>query len=137
MINEVIETLKAYTDGKDNAGKVEISVMQLNRIIKALEQQPTDAISRQAVLEAFGLSEKSRKYGGDHSGYDTLMKYEIQGILEDLPSVTAQRKMGHWEEIDIKGQRVNCCSVCGLSNGTIYPYNYCPNCGAKMQEVEK
>lgn len=59
-------------------------------------QQPCeDCISRQEALEAFGLSEKTRKYGGDHSGYDTLMKYEIQDILEDLPSVTPKEKTGH------------------------------------------
>ena len=46
-----------------------------------------DCISRQQALDAFGLSEKTRKYGGDHSGYDTMMLYEIQDILEDLPSV--------------------------------------------------
>ena len=46
-----------------------------------------DCISRQQALDAFGLSEKTSKYGGDHSGYDTMMLYEIQDILEDLPSV--------------------------------------------------
>ena len=45
-----------------------------------------DLISRQAAIDAFGLSEKTRKYGGDHSGYDTRMLYEIQDILEGLPS---------------------------------------------------
>ena len=45
-----------------------------------------DLIDRQAALDAFGLSEKTRKYGGDHSGYDTRMLYEIQNVLEDLPS---------------------------------------------------
>ena len=38
MIKEAIEKLKAYTAGKQNVDKVEISVLQLNRIIKALEQ---------------------------------------------------------------------------------------------------
>ena len=46
-----------------------------------------DLISRYAAIEAFGLSEKTRKYGGDHSGYDTMMLYEIQNVLEGLPSV--------------------------------------------------
>lgn len=45
----------------------------------------TDLISRQAALDAFGLSEKTRKYGGDHSGYGTRMLYEIQDVLEGLP----------------------------------------------------
>jgi len=45
----------------------------------------SDCISRQAAIDAFGLSEKTRKYGGDHSGYDTRMLYEIQDVLEGLP----------------------------------------------------
>ena len=46
----------------------------------------SDLIDRQAAIDAFGLSEKTRKYGGDHSGYDTRMLYEIQDTLESLPS---------------------------------------------------
>lgn len=51
-----------------------------------------DYISRQAALDAFGLSEKTRKYGGDHSGYDTMMLYEIQDVIEVLPSVTPKQR---------------------------------------------
>ena len=51
----------------------------------------SDLISRQDALDAFGLSEKTRKYGGDHSGYDTRMLYEIQGVLEGLPSAQPER----------------------------------------------
>ena len=39
-------------------------------------------IRKQDALDAFGLSEKTRKYGGDHSGYDTRMLYEIQDTIE-------------------------------------------------------
>lgn len=46
-----------------------------------------DTISRQEAIEAFGLSEKTRKYSGDHSGYNTMMLYEIQDILEGLPQM--------------------------------------------------
>lgn len=44
----------------------------------------TEYIRRQDVLDAFGLSEKTRKYGGDHSGYDTRMLYEIQDTIESI-----------------------------------------------------
>ena len=117
-IDEAISLLKQYID-YNNPDIPDFYTMEeaCKVVIEALENQPTDAvdrvtikeyldsfgkdtndtlqtcencISRQAALEAFGLSEKSRKYGGDHSGYDTLMKYEIQDILEDLPSVTPQ-----------------------------------------------
>ena len=56
------------------------------RTNKRTETHACDLISRQAAIDAFGLSEKTRKYGGDHSGYDTRMLYEIQDILEGLPS---------------------------------------------------
>ena len=46
----------------------------------------SDLIDRYMAIDAFGLSEKTRKYGGDHSGYDTRMLYEIQDVLEGLPS---------------------------------------------------
>ena len=46
-------------------------------------------INRDELLNAFGLSEKTRKYGGDHSGYDTRMLYEIQDTIEDAAEVEA------------------------------------------------
>ena len=56
-------------------------------MVKQLSELGTDCISRQDALESFGLSEKTRKYGGDHSGYDTMMMYEIQDTIEDLPPI--------------------------------------------------
>ena len=58
------------------------------RLIKQLTpyQPEPDCVSRKTALDAFGLSEKTRKYGGDHSGYDTRMLYEIQDTLESLPA---------------------------------------------------
>lgn len=98
-----------------------------------------DLISRQAALDAFGLSEKTRKLGGDHSGYDTMMLYEIQDTLEDLPSVT--QKTGRWIEEDMfDGDVAYRCSECNelflLEIGTPKDneYNYCPKCGAKLSE---
>ena len=49
-----------------------------------------DAISRQALLDNFGLSEKTRKWGGDNSGYNTMMLYEIQDMIESAPSIKPQ-----------------------------------------------
>lgn len=105
-----------------------------------------DAISRQAALDAFGLSEKTRKYGGDHSGYDTMMLYEIQQTLEDLPTVNPQEpKTGRWEWIqyDYNPQLGNWhCSECKCvvvecvgknEKGGIPLYRYCPQCGAKIE----
>lgn len=69
-----------------------------------LAEVGTDCISRQDALEAFGLSEKTRKYGGDHSGYDTMMMYEIQDTIEDLPPIQPDivrcKDCKHWIPYD-------------------------------------
>lgn len=51
-------------------------------------------IRKADALDAFGLSEKTRKYGGDHSGYDTRMLYEIQDTIEAIePADVVQVEM--------------------------------------------
>jgi len=96
-------------------------------------------IDRQAAIEAFGLSEKTRKYGGDHSGYDTRMLYEIQDVLESLPPAEPERKIGKWITL-WRGSAVTSykCSECGrtVRDDTGYDvckdYPYC-HCGARME----
>lgn len=39
---------------------------------------------------------------------------------------------GHWTTGRVRGSLTDICSVCGCDSGTIYHYDYCPNCGAKM-----
>ena len=68
-----------------------LSGEEADEIIKALEQESCEnAINRQALLDAFGFSEKTRKWGGDHSGYNTMMLYEIQDVIESQPPVNPQ-----------------------------------------------
>lgn len=85
-----------------------------------------DLIDRTELLKAFGLSEKTRKYGGDGSGvYNTMMLYAIQNVIENAPTVQFEHKKGKW--IDEH------CSECGqyVYHGDVR--NYCPNCGADMR----
>lgn len=95
----------------------------------------SDLISRQAAIDAFGLSEKTRKYGGDHSGYDTMMLYEIQDTLESLPSAQPERKKGEWIEDGYNNNKA-VCSECGEPCGTYFMGkprdNFCKWCGAEM-----
>lgn len=70
---------------------------------------------------------------GDHQYYE---KFEI----ENAPTVDPF-KHGHW---DCKGFEPVRCSVCGITvdaiNGipwAIKSFNYCPHCGAKMDEVRE
>lgn len=107
-------------------------------------------IRKQDALDAFGLSEKTRKYGGDHSGYDTRMLYEIQDTIESLePADVAPMVHGKW--IDHDGNKVQLnehgetcgtcfCSRCGewlvASDEYAVKGYFCPNCGAKMDGGE-
>ena len=46
----------------------------------------SDLIRREDVFKALGITDKSTKYGGDHSGYNTLMLYEIKGAIDSIPN---------------------------------------------------
>lgn len=58
--------------------------------------------------------------------------------IDEMPTIEAEPiRHGHWVG---KGE-VFCeawtCSVCGSERGKPNSSNYCPNCGAKMDEVEE
>lgn len=49
------------------------------------------------------------------------------------PTIEAQPvEHGKWEDREVRGSITPYCTNCGNGNDTIYHYNYCPNCGAKM-----
>ncbi len=60
--------------------------------------------------------------------------HAMQTEMANLPSVQPQAKTGRW----IDGERLRWkCSKCGYE---VWEWNntpYCPNCGAKMKEVEE
>jgi len=101
-----------YSDRNEN----EIS---WDKVLEWLDQQPCgDCISRQ---EAIRIAEQ-----GQIQGYVWQFKK-----LCTLPSVEPERKTGKWH---VEGFNVWCTS-CGFHPKAIEVFDYCPNCGAKM-EVE-
>ena len=100
--------------------------------IKALEQEPCeDAISREWLKTAI----HNFYYGLKH----TPTEEDIQAYIDAAPSVSTENT-GHWIEQDgYDGDTYYDCSECGesfcLIDGTPTDnlYNYCPNCGAKME----
>lgn len=94
-----------------------------NYIIEALEQDPcVDCISRD---EAIRVAEQ-----GQIQGYEWQFKK-----LCNLPSVTPQPKVGQWNRVvDKAGHCVWECDKCGWQQR--FNTNYCPDCGAKKQEVQ-
>lgn len=91
---EILQEIKRYLTAGNPVWHKEVVAEALDMAIEALQNlskpnnglQGSDLISRNDAIDAFGLSEKTRKYGGDHSGYNTMMLYEIQDVLESLQS---------------------------------------------------
>lgn len=69
-------------------------------------------------------------YARDTGYADGFIDGYKQGLKDTEP------KTGKWINKTVRGENVPCCSVCGLDTGTLYKYNYCPNCGVQM-EVEE
>ena len=56
----------------------------------------------------------------------------LKGFIDEAPTIEAEPvKHGRWVDNGIPESILSKCSVCGFSCGA-YTFNYCPNCGAKM-----
>ena len=98
-----------------------------------------DCISRQEARNAL-------LYKGQHNTrYKPgqtweLNLFEIEEVLNELPSVTPKQKIGHWiVDVDRWGDVVTTvngyrCSECNAFNTD--KDNYCPNCGARLESEE-
>ena len=116
------------TQDEYQIGAMDMQNYVLRVIDKYAEQEPCeDAVSRQAVLNEF---------------YDVKNLYER---IKQLPSVRPQEpKIGYWSKFGEKwgGTQAWECSICKNHYDihavyTKIPYNYCPNCGAKMVESQE
>lgn len=58
-----------------------------------------------------------------------------KGFIEDIPSIQPKQRIGHWKPI---GRLDDMDCICHLCSECQKPFpwktNYCPNCGAKMEE---
>lgn len=103
----------------------------LNELCRYYQGPCEDVISRQTVIDAIKeyasmIWEKYR---------EPFPESTIMEIIQALPPVTAQPKIGHWIDIVVGDMLAQACDQCN----TFYPlsytgggHKYCPNCGAKM-----
>ena len=81
------------------------------------------------------LTDKLKEYVDDYidiGGGDNVFCYPdniIKAIREGI-----ERQTGKWEFALYNWER---CSICGYADKFADKWNYCPNCGAKMENVEK
>lgn len=112
---------------------------------RLLEQEPCeDAISKQKAIEAIDAlyldGDSCVSFRASADGDALIGKYQAITALDDLPPVTPQPKMGRWKRINKEKYVQHAmsyyrCSECGKD--IIGTHNYCPNCGAKMSEVDE
>lgn len=96
-----------------------------------------DCISRQAAID---LADKLKDHLPDDERISDMVMSHNEGILDYqtqlslLPSVTPKQKTGHWTHDGSHWKNRFICSECGYKLFDEQT-NYCPHCGAKMQEV--
>lgn len=78
MIREAINELKKYTLGKKNTEKVEVSVLNLNRIIFALEESES-ALDK---IRAEFISLYPKNYAGELEFGGMFCKFSLNKVLE-------------------------------------------------------
>lgn len=130
----------AKAKGENPCGKV---YEEHKMILELLEQEPCeDAVSRAELKKWLDIN---FSFGG------ALRKLELFDRLDrDLPSVTPQPKIGNWitheEKFNALGMAVKGgvkCSECGYTtHNTLHmelgcPFKFCPNCGAKMIDLQE
>lgn len=106
--------------------------INLSFVLGKISEVPTieveDAISRE-YLKSFGYINK-----GDFNSVKTIREW-----IDNAPSVIPKPKEGEWIYTSDKsgyiGNPVEQCSICGAEYEQA-PFNYCPNCGAKMKGVD-
>lgn len=89
-----------------------------------------EAISRIEAIEPISPSDEYQK--GIAVGF-CMAKI----VIRHLPPV--QAKTGHWIDVMVGDMPAQACDLCRIFYPLAYTgggHHYCPNCGAKMEEVE-
>lgn len=123
-LKENLCSLCAY--GSQNMDSCDIRGCDNRDYIKALEQQPSDCVSRQAVLDKAWDVPYDGKY---------IQVVDV-GDIQELPPVTPTRKSGlRWiERFDNEDKWLEC-PHCHKDSDNAYAY--CPNCGASFKEEKR
>ena len=86
-------------------------------------------IDADAFIEWLKMTRKMLTNDGER---EVITGTKVSELVANFPTAeVAELKRGRWEKI-YKQPHLMRCSVCGSTSVEVN-YNYCPNCGAKMQ----
>ena len=97
-----------------------------------------DLISRKALTGQIEEDAKNMMFTSHHSRmlHDDMVEFAINAI-ECAPAVDAEPvRHGRWLKDGSIGAIGNYCSLCDKRVKPDANYNYCPNCGAKMEKED-
>lgn len=120
-------TGEEYKEPRNDMDKTTIDACK--GAIELLEQTDGDLISRESVITMLQKIENSVEDGEGYQ-FNEWVEY-----VKDIPSA---EKTAEWIDLGFKDEeygKFGECSNCGVE--TFLGSNYCPNCGAKMREVEE
>ena len=66
---------------------------------------------------------------------DSFEDAENEALEMAIKALEQEPKTGHWIPSHIPESILDECSECGFSCGA-FTFNYCPNCGARMESEE-
>lgn len=89
--------------------------------------EPTQTHGR--LIDAYELMRQWNDYLEMAVGNFPITPADITQIINDAPTVQADRPHGEW--VFIEGGYM--CSKCGHSQFRVDGYKYCPKCGARME----
>ena len=65
--------------------------------------------------------------------FDNRDRHRVRDLIDIQTTIKVEpARRGRWEVVDGAEPRRYGCSECKVLS--FYPYDYCPNCGAKMEE---
>ena len=101
----------------------------MNLYQKKGEYDEMEYIAREALLEQLKAMESYNNSPMYRRGYDDC----VEAILKAPAADVAPVAHGRWEQTEAPFMN-ECedCSVCGYRTVWGHRFNYCPNCGAKM-----
>lgn len=89
----------------------------------------SDLISRQDAIDAMC------DYVCSRTKDSTKCNLEYCGVKKRLNALPSAQRKGKWIQSDVPESTLCKCDQCGWDMGA-YCYNYCPNCGAEMEEPD-